>query len=259
MNTVLCDYNDGIYRVTLNRPDSANALNPEMIAELHDAFDTINLDPNSRLMVLSGEGKYFCAGADINWLKESMQLEEDENVNDALQLANLLKKLNSLTVTTMAKVNGSAFGGGIGLICCCDRVIAAESAEYTFSETLLGLLPATILPYIVNSVGVKQARNILLSSCVINAEMASQIGMVHEVVKDELLDEFLNSSLSRFKLTAPDITKVLKNELLELEGLKDLDVERTAKSLASVRRRKEAIEGVNAFFQKRKAGWVDKS
>lgn len=233
-------------------------MNGEMIAELLEVIDVINLNSNSRVLVLSAKGEYFCAGADINWLNESMQLETDENVNDALQLANLLKKLNSLSVTTIAKINGSAFGGGIGLICCCDRAIAAESAEFTFPETFLGLIPATILPYIINAVGVKQARNMLLSACVINSKLACQTGLVHQVVKDEGLDKAVNDCLSRFRQTAPDTTKALKNKLLELEGLLDLDIENTARLLASVRKMKEARAGVNAFLTHTKVPWNDK-
>ncbi|VAW65094.1 Methylglutaconyl-CoA hydratase [hydrothermal vent metagenome] len=255
MNQIICDHKDKIYSVTLNRADCSNAFNEQMVTDLHVIFERISQDKNARLLVISGAGDVFCAGADLNAMAGYADLTTEENFNSALQLALLLDKLNQLPVTTIAKVNGPAMGGGVGLLCCCDIVIAAHSAVFSLSELRLGLLPATILPYVINATGVRQARYMALSGKVFNVERALQLGLVHESVEAYHLDAEVEQCIGKLLRTAPEASVKCKQLLLASQRLTEQDIEQSARLLADIRQTPEAQAGIMAFLNHTTPPW----
>jgi methylglutaconyl-CoA hydratase len=179
---------DGVATVTLNRPEVRNAFDEHLIAELTGLFQQLDQDGQVRVVVLAGNGKSFSAGADLNWMRRTAAYSKQENIKDALRLASMMRAVDKLSKPTVARVHGAAFGGGVGLIACCDIAIAAESAVFSFSEVRLGLLPAAIGPYALAAIGARNARRYFLSSERFCAEEAKRIGLVHEVVAAEELD-----------------------------------------------------------------------
>lgn len=179
---------DGVATVTLNRPEVRNAFDEHLIAELTGLFQQLDQDGQVRVVVLAGNGKSFSAGADLNWMRRTAAYSKQENIKDALRLASMMRAVDKLSKPTVARVHGAAFGGGVGLIACCDIAIAAESAVFSFSEVRLGLLPAAIGPYALAAIGARNARRYFLSGERFCAEEAKRIGLVHEVVAAEELD-----------------------------------------------------------------------
>ncbi len=259
MSQIIFDQNDKIYSVTLNRAGCSNAFNAQMIDELHRIFDQISQDKNARLLVISGAGKVFCAGADLNAMTRYAEPGAEENFNSALQLALLLDKLNRLGVTTIAKVNGAAMGGGLGLLCCCDIVIAAHSAIFSLSELRLGLLPATILPYVINAIGVRQARYMALSGKTFDIERALQLGLVHESVVDYHLDAELEQCMEKILHTAPEASVKCKKLLLTSQCLTEQEIEQSARLLAEIRQTAEAQAGIMAFLKHTTPPWCNEN
>ncbi|MEC9236213.1 MAG: enoyl-CoA hydratase-related protein, partial [Pseudomonadota bacterium] len=179
---VIVETEKGIASVTLNRGEVHNAFNQDMIADLHEAFIKLAVADDVNVVVLTGAGKSFSAGADMNWMKEAATYSEEENFQDALALANMLKSLYELPQLTIAAVYGAAMGGGMGLVSCCDFVIAAEDTKFALSEVKLGLIPATIAPYVMRAIGKRQARRYFQTAEFISAAHALNIGLIHEVV-----------------------------------------------------------------------------
>lgn len=257
---ILTDIDDrGVATVTLNRPDKHNAFNEDVIARLTETFALIEADPRTRVMVLTGKGKSFSAGADLNWMRKFVDYSVEENIADARKLAQMLDALNSLKLPTIACVNGPAYGGGVGLVACCDIAIAAEAALFALTEVKLGLTPATISPYVVAAIGAREARRYFLTAERFDAYGAQAIGLVHEVVPDteemaKMRDLFIDAILAN----GPAAVAAAKDLIFAVRG-KDIDEAlqtETARRIAERRTSKEGQEGLAAFFDKRKPSWI---
>ncbi|URK19164.1 enoyl-CoA hydratase/isomerase family protein [Thalassospira sp. GO-4] len=251
---------NGVATITLNRPDIHNAFDDVLIADLTGKIETLDADPLVRVIILTGAGKSFSAGADLNWMKRMAGYSHGENLADSRALAKLMKVLNFASKPTIALVNGAAFGGGVGLAACCDIVIASDRASFCLSEVKLGLIPAVISPYVVEAIGVNQARRYFLSAERFNAETAKQIGLVHEIVAgDELAargDEMANILLANGPAAmhaAKDLIYAVANK-----PISDAVIDDTAHRIADQRACDEGREGVGAFLEKRPANWSKK-
>ena len=251
---------NGVATITLNRPDIHNAFDDVLIADLTAKIETLDADPLVRAIILTGAGKSFSAGADLNWMKRMAGYSHAENLADSRALAKLMKVLNFASKPTIALVNGAAFGGGVGLAACCDIVIASDRASFCLSEVKLGLIPAVISPYVVEAIGVNQARRYFLTAERFNAETAKQIGLVHEIVSgDELAargDEMANILLANGPAAmhaAKDLIYAVANK-----PISDAVIDDTAHRIADQRASDEGREGVGAFLEKRPANWSKK-
>lgn len=248
----------GVRRITLNRPGRHNAFDDLLIAELTARLAAAETDPAVRIVVLAGAGKSFSAGADINWMKRMAGYGEAENLADARGLAALMSRLNRLTKPTVAAVQGAAFGGGVGLVACCDIAIASSKASFSLSEVKLGLIPAVISPYVVATIGEAASRRYVLTAERFSAEEAHRLGLVHEVVAPEDLDGAVAAMLDRLLACGPEAQGAAK-DLVFAVGARPIDadlVEETAVRIAGVRAGPEAQEGLAAFLEKRKAAWA---
>jgi len=248
---------DGVATVTLNRPEVRNAFDEHLIAELTGLFQQLDQDGQVRVVVLAGNGKSFSAGADLNWMRRTAAYSKQENIKDALRLASMMRAVDKLSKPTVARVHGAAFGGGVGLIACCDIAIAAESAVFSFSEVRLGLLPAAIGPYALAAIGARNARRYFLSGERFCAEEAKRIGLVHEVVAAEELDARVGALLGELLKGGPQAQRVCKDFLAKIhrKPLGDPLTHYTSESIATRRASEEGQEGVNAFLEKRTPNW----
>lgn len=247
----------GVATVTLNRPELHNAFNDELISELVKCFNDLENNSAVRLVVLTGEGKSFCAGADLNWMKRMKDYTHEENVKDSQALAELFSVINNFSRPVIGKINGAALGGGAGLVACCDYAVAVDSAIIAFTEVRLGLLPAVISPFVIAKIGESQARAHFLSGAKINMSKAFVMGLVHHVTTSELLDIEIEKTISDFLLAAP-LATVKAKELIKrvvhtetIEDARDFTCEIIAKARAGV----EGQEGMSALLEKRKASW----
>src|SRR6187402_1177356 len=182
-------------RLVMNRPDVHNAFDDGLIAELSDVLDQVEGDDTVRAVVLTGAGASFSAGADLNWMRGMAGASEADNRADSLRLATLMRRLQFLAKPTIARVNGAAFGGGVGLVACCDIAIGAEGAKFALSEVKLGLVPAVISPYVIAAIGEREARRLFITAEVISAQEALRIGLLHQCVPGLALDEAVERSL----------------------------------------------------------------
>ncbi|HEY2816454.1 MAG TPA: enoyl-CoA hydratase/isomerase family protein [Casimicrobiaceae bacterium] len=244
--------------VVLNRPDVHNAFNEALIAELTSTLTALDEDDAVRAIVLAGAGKSFCAGADLNWMKKMAEYGQEENVADASTLANMLRTLAGASKPTIARVHGAAMGGGAGLVACCDIAIAAQDATFAFSEGKLGLIPATIGPYVVEAIGARQARRYFISAERFTAAEAFRIGLVHDIVPLTDLDARVNEMLGALMLVGPRAQMECKALIRGIAHRRiDSDViTGTAEHIAAVRASPEGRAGVKAFLEKRAAPWV---
>jgi len=250
----------GCATLQLNNPAQHNAFDDRLIAEMTAALQQFSDSPQVRVVTLCASGKSFSAGADLNWMHRVASYTRDENLHDALNLAELLKTLNELPKPTIALVQGAAFGGGVGLIAACDIAIASEQACFCLSEVQLGLIAATISPYLLTAIGQKAARRYLLSAERFSAQEALRIGLISQLVSADQLEE------TGLKLCQ----KLLKNGPLAMQETKQLirDVtarpidsalrDLTAERIATIRASDEGREGVSAFLQKCRPSWTDK-
>lgn len=244
--------------VTLNRPDVHNAFNETLIAELTEALTALDADDAVRVVVLTGSGKSFCAGADLNWMKKMAAYGAVENLADAQALAQMLRTLYAVGKPTIARIHGAAYGGGVGLAACCDIAIAAVEATFALSEAKLGLIPATISPYVIEAIGVRQARRYFLTAERFTAAEAFRIGLVHDIVPPADLDARLNELLGTLLLAGPRAQFECK-ALIRGVAHRSIGAEviaGTAEHIASVRASAEGKEGVAAFLGKRAPAWV---
>ena len=244
--------------VTLNRPDVHNAFNEELIAELTSVLRALGDDDIVRAVVLLGAGGSFCAGADLNWMKKAAGFSRTQNLADAKALAAMLRTLNELPKPTLARVHGSVFGGGVGLVACCDIAIADHDAIFALSEARLGLIPATISPYVVEAIGARAARRYFLTTERFTAAEAYRLGLVHDIVPPAELDARVNEVLG-FIVTAGPRAQSECKKLIRAVAHRPIDggvIADTARRIASVRASPEAKEGVAAFLEKRRATWV---
>ena len=249
---------DGVVRITLNRPAIHNAFDDRQITELTAAFDNLAADDSVRAVVLTGAGRSFSAGADLNWMRRTSTYGEHENLRDASALAALMKALNELPQPTVARVNGAALGGGTGLVACCDLVIAGEDALFGTTEVRLGIMPAVIGPYVLAAIGARHARRLMLTGERITAYEAARIGLVHEVVPADQLDAAIDRAVSHLLKGGPHAIAAAKRLVHDLAG-RPIDqglIDETARWIAALRTTPEAREGLSAFLEKRKPDWI---
>ncbi len=248
----------GVTTVTLNRPDKHNAFNEDFISELSSVLDEIRTDRDCKLMVLRSTGRNFSAGADLDWMKRMAGYTRTENVRDANALAELLFRLNFLPVPTIARVQGAAMGGGCGLVACCDIALAADNAVFAFSEVKLGLIPATISPYVIRAIGEKQARRYFQTAERFSAGRAKEIGLISEVMDESALDEAVEKTIDLILANSSKAVKAAKQLVFDVAGkpvTREL-LQQTSESIADIRASEEGKEGLSAFLEKRKPTWL---
>lgn len=247
----------GIASVTLNRPEQHNAFDDGMIAELIELLGQLEQDDRVRVLVLRAAGKSFSAGADLNWMRRMADYDLAQNMDDAMQLAELMRRLNCFPKPTIALVQGAAYGGGVGLIACCDIAIASKQALFCLSEVKLGLIPAVISPYVIEAIGARAARRFMLTAERFSAEQACRLGLVHQVVEAQELDTTLDSILE-FLLAAGPAAQAAAKDLIRAVSNQPIDsdiIQNCAQRIARIRATSEAREGLDAFLQKRKPNW----
>ncbi|MEP7070476.1 MAG: enoyl-CoA hydratase/isomerase family protein [Usitatibacter sp.] len=245
--------------VTMNRPERHNAFDDALIAELTDAFRSMEAEDGIRIVVLSGAGKSFSAGADLHWMKRMAGFSMEENRRDAMALAALMRTIAHLRKPTLARVQGAALGGGVGLVACCDVAVATQGATFSLSEVKLGLIPAVISPYVVAAIGERAARRYFLTAERFTAAEAWRIGLVHEVsVGEDEMDETIGAIVDAMLAASPmaqkeakDLIRAVAHRPLTSEVVQD-----TAERIAKIRSSPEGREGVAAFLEKRRASWV---
>ena len=245
--------------ITLNRPERHNAFDDALIGELTEAFRSMEAEDGIRLVVLSGSGKSFSAGADLNWMKRMAGFSLDENRRDAMGLAALMRTIAHFRKPTIARVHGAAYGGGVGLVACCDIAVASQGATFSLSEAKLGLIPAVISPYVVAAIGERAARRYFLTAERFDAAEAWRLGLVHEITSTEAaLDEKLGEIVDALLLCSPAAqmeAKVLIRAVAGRQVTSEL-LQDTAERIAKMRASPEGREGVAAFLEKRRASWV---
>jgi methylglutaconyl-CoA hydratase len=249
--------NEGVARVTLNRPELRNAFDDALINQLKSAFDQIGSDPAVRVMVLAGNGPAFCAGADLNWMKRMAGYGYEQNLADAKGLAEMLATLDRLPKPTIARVHGPVFAGGTGLVGACDIAVGTPEAKMCLSEAKLGLSPATISPYVMRAMGERNARRYFLTAEVFGAEEAFRIGMLSVLVPQEELDATVDGLVQHLLAGGPEAHGKIKALIRSVAGRRPDDalVAETAQRIAEIRGSPEGKEGIAAFLEKRKASW----
>ncbi len=249
-----------IATLCLNRPETGNALNEALIAEMHQALDQIEQTP-TRLLILKANGKHFCTGADLNWMKQSKALSKAENHQDARQLARLIQRLDQFPAPTIVVIQGAAFGGALGLISACDIAIASKSAKFCLSEVKLGLIPAVISPYVVRAMGARQARRYFLSAETISSKQALRLNLIHERCKEQDLSSTVEALCHQILQNAP-VAMAEAKQLIDNVSNQPIDehlIDLTCDRIASIRTSPEGQEGLSAFLEKRTPGWREPS
>ena len=247
-----------VMQITMSRPDIFNAFDEAMIAELDVAFAECVADDEVRVIVLAGDGKHFSAGADLKWMQRASEASVEWNLKDARTFAGMLGRINSCPKPVVARVQGAALGGGTGLVCACDIVIAAENASFAVSEAKFGIIPAVIGPYVVNAVGLRQARRLALTTTRIRAAEAERINLVHQVATLEALDAAVDATVTELLAGGPQAQQEIKALFAQLEvgPVTDEVRELTAQTISRIRGTDEAREGFDAFLNKRPANWI---
>jgi len=244
--------------LTLNRPDVHNAFNAELIAELTRAFDSLTASP-PRVLIVTGAGKSFSAGADLGWMRAMAEASEADNRADSERLAAMFRKLDELPCPTIARINGAAFGGGVGLVSCCDIAVAADHAKFGLTEVRLGLIPATIAPFVIARIGAANARRYMLTGERFDAQAANAIGLVHQSCTDEELDAQVESIAEALLASGPQTVAECKQLIRRVQTFDgpagELDAI-TAEWIARLRVGEEGQEGLRAFLDKRKPNWT---
>lgn len=248
----------GVARVTLNRPELHNAFNDELIKELISLFRSLEENEKVRLVVLTGEGKSFCAGADLNWMKRMKDYSFEENLADSQNLAELFSVINRFHKPTIARMNGAALGGGAGLIACCDYVIAVDTATIGFTEVRLGLVPAVISPFVIAKIGESQARATFMSGARFGAFKALSMGLIHQISSFDKMEEDLEVVINDFLMAAPNAAMIAKELIGTVVRKTTIEEARTmtCELIAKVRSSSEGQEGMSALLEKRKASWL---
>ena len=254
-------HNDKVLWLTLNRPEIHNAFNDELIEQLTTEFAALQDDEETRLVILAGEGKSFCAGADLNWMKKMKDYSEEENYQDSLKLQGLFQAINDCPVPVMARVNGACLGGGTGLISACDYVLSVKSASFGFTEVSLGLVPAVISPFVIAKIGQSQARAYFMSGERFKGQRAYDMGLVHQLCEEEELDEKIERQIKFFLSAGPIASQVSKHLIggvikrrrsSDSAGIRDF----TCKVISKLRTSEEGQEGMSALLEKRKPNWI---
>jgi len=244
--------------VTLNRPDVRNAFNETTIAEITQAFRDLEQNDDVRAIVLAANGPAFCAGADLNWMKKMAGYTRDENRADAAQLAEMLRTIYACPKPVVAKVQGDCYAGGMGLVAVCDIAVANEATNFCLSEVKLGLIPATISPYVVIGMGENAARRYFLTAERFSAQEAHRIGFVHQVVAADALDAAVADIVKALVSNSPNAVKEAKRLVQDVAGrpLSEALIADTAERIADIRSSEEGKEGVRSFLEKRKPNWL---
>ena len=246
-----------VARVYLNRPEVRNAFNDSVIAELTEAFARLGADPGLRAIVLGGHGKAFCAGADLNWMKAMAGYDWEQNRADAQRLAEMLWTVYSCPLPVVGRLQGDCYAGGMGLAATCDVLVAADGVHFCLSEARLGLLPATISPYVIRAMGEQQARRWFITAERFSAAQAQKMGLVHACVSAEALDETVDGIVEALVANGPAAVKACKRLVQDVAG-RELSPElraETARRIADIRASDEGREGVQAFLQRREPAW----
>jgi methylglutaconyl-CoA hydratase len=256
--TIIVTIESRTARVELNRPEVHNAFNAVMIGELIQAFDRIRKDRGVRVAVLTGNGKSFCAGADLNWMREVIRYSFEQNMEESLQIAELHHNIHTLPKPTIALVNGAAIGGGTGFLSACDIALAAKEAVFGLSEVKIGLVPAAISPYVVKKIGESQAREYFLTGRRISAERACEIGLVNQVYPRDELEKQGRQLIDLLLSSGPNALANCKELLYRVPRMSPEDAKKfTAEMIARLRVSPEGQEGMAAFLEKRAPNWVD--
>ena len=247
----------GIATVTLNNPEKHNAFDDKIIGELTAAFEQVSNNKDVRLMILAANGKNFCAGADMAWMKRMASYSYDENLNDSKALAKMFKDLNFLCVPTIARVQGVAFGGAVGLVSCCDMAVATPDAGFSLSEVKIGLMPAVISPYVVGAIGQRAARRYFITAERFDAQTALELGLVSKVVEKEQLDHEIDKLAETLLANSPAAIVSAKRLVFDVAGRKIDDelIDFTCERIAEIRVSAQGQEGLTAFLEKRKPTW----
>ncbi|RYZ06566.1 MAG: enoyl-CoA hydratase/isomerase family protein [Comamonadaceae bacterium] len=248
----------GVATVTLNRPDVRNAFNDEFIAEMTAVFLELAKRDEVRCVVIAGSGPAFCAGADLNWMKSVAGYTREQNVEDAMGLARMLEGLYRFPKPTVARVHGDVYAGGVGLVAACDIVVSVDSAQYCLSEVRLGLIPATISPYVIRAMGARAAHRYFLTAERFGAPEAQRIGLAHEVVPADALDGKVADIARALVAAGPEALKACKQLLHDVAGheIGAGLIRRTVETIADLRASDEGREGIQSFLGKRKPAWV---
>jgi methylglutaconyl-CoA hydratase len=249
-------------RITLARPDVRNAFDETLIAELSEALQEVARSVESeparapRALVITGEGTAFCAGADMNWMKRSIRFTREENEADARRFAHMLRALDELPLPTIGRVNGACLGGGMGLISCCDMVVAAEDADFGFTEVRLGIAPAVISTFVLPRIGAAAARRYFLTGEIFKAPVARAMGLVHETAAPGALDAAVERLVEALRGNGPNAVVAAKRLIREGLALgRDAAIDHTVRAIAGLRASPEGQEGLGAFLEKRRPAW----
>lgn len=257
-SAIRVDVQGHVATVTMNRPEVRNAFNDAVIAELSEAFARLGEDAAVRAIVLAAEGPAFCAGADLNWMRRMADYTREENLADAAQLAFMLRTIYECPKPTIARVQGDVYAGGMGLVAACDIAVSVDTAHYCLSEVRLGLIPATISPYVIRAMGPRAAHRWFLTAERFSAAEAHRIGFVHEVVAADALDARVAELLKALTGASPNAVRECKKLVQDVAGrdITRLLIERTVEGIADIRASDEGKEGVQSFLHKRKPAWL---
>lgn len=249
----------GVAYITLSRPEKHNAFDDDMIAGLTAYFNQAGADDKVRVVVLQAEGKSFSAGGDLRWMQRMADYSYEENHADAMSLATMLHTLNTLPKPTIARVQGAAFGGAVGLIACCDMAVGSKLSKFCLSEVKIGLIPATISPYVIEAMGPRVCRRYFQTAEVFSARRARRLGLLSETVTEEELDTTINDLIGNLLKNGPDAVSQAKSLIREVayRPVDDTLMQDTSKMIATIRVSEEGQEGLHAFFDKRPARWQE--
>lgn len=257
-DTIELTNDSDIVTICLNRPDVHNAMNEKLMRELTDCFKKFNRDKDTRVIILTGKGKSFCAGADLNWMKSMVNYSKEENIKDSNLLLELYEIIYSCSKPVIAKVNGHAFGGGIGLFAACDIVIAIPDCKFAFSEVKLGIIPAVISTYISKRMKISDMRRLFLTGERFDSNYAREVGLVDFVVSEKEIDEYVKKYVEILSSSGPNAISEVKKLI---DSYVKMDAEKykkfTVEKISQLRVSEEGQEGINAFLEKRKNKWSD--
>ena len=258
LSTIVITHGHRIATVTMARPEMRNAFNQRMIAELTWAFEALGYERDVRAIVLAGLGPAFCAGADLNWMKAMADYTPEENLADAGQLAKMLSTVYHCPHPVVARIQGDVYAGGMGLVAACDIAVASATAQFCLSEVKLGLIPATISPYVIKAMGENAARRYFLTAERFDAIEARRIGLVHAVASADELESTVDGMLAQLTSASPHAVREAKRLVREIGGapIDEALIADTAERIAAIRASDEGREGVRAFLDKRKPSWL---
>ena len=253
--------NNGVFELIFNNPQSRNALNKIMLKEISESLDELSFNKDLRVLILTGEGKTFSAGADLDWMQAAKDLSVEDNKKDALYFSGMLKKIDEFSKPTLALINGHVFGGGLGIISACDFSLAEINAKFCFSEVRLGLIPAMIGPYVLRSIGLANSRKLFLTGKVFDTKHALKINLIDEALPFSKLIDKKEELIKELLMGAPKAQEEIKKFLFNITN-KDINnnlINKTSETIANIRTSLEGQEGIEAFLNKRKPSWQNEN